>query len=145
MNYDVTYSLRMALETEVPELTDVVIMRDDVDLTTREKPFATVEYLQGGGTQAAAGRESYVDEYSFQIGLFAEDVNERFRLEAKIREKVIRAKYGFPLYRFNGTAFGLTDENVLLTDGGFTPISNDDNSNQTNSNRGYFDATAVFY
>lgn len=145
MNYDVTYSLRMALLSEVPELTEAVIMRDDVDLTSRAKPFATVEYLQGGGTSVAAGRESYVDEYSFQIGLFANDVGERHRLEAKIREEVIRAKYGFPLYRFNGKTFDRSEDTVLLNDGGFTPIANDDNSNQTNSNRGYFDATAVFY
>jgi hypothetical protein len=147
MNYDVTYSLRVALENEVPELNDVVLMRDGVTLTGRPKPFATVQYLQGGGDLVSAGRTSYVDTYRFQIGVFANDVSELHRLETKIRNDVIREPYGHDLYVFNEVTgvFDLTTDTFTLSDDGFTPISNDDSSDETYANHGYFDVASVFY
>lgn len=140
MNYDVTYSLRMALESSIPELNDVQIIYDGVELTSIPKPFATIQYLQGQPDLLAAGRASYNDTYNFQVGLFASDVGERHRLESKMRG-VLRKPDGHALYHFDDVigSFVDTGEKVPFNDNGFTPISSDDNSAETNSHHGYFD------
>jgi hypothetical protein len=146
MNYDVTYSLRMALEYALPEVNDVQLIYEGVNLTEIPKPFLTVEYLQGGGELVSAGRTSYVDAFNFQVGVFASGISERHRLESKVRE-VIREPYGHTLYAFDETtgAFEATEENVVFIDNGFTPIANEDNSSETNNFRGYFDVGIEIY
>jgi hypothetical protein len=146
MNYDVTYSLRMALESDVPELNDVQMIYEGVDITTIPKPFATVEYLQGLPELMAAGRTSYLDTYNFQVGVFARDINERHRLEAKIR-KVIRKSEGHPLYEFDEQTGTFVDTGKLVPfdENGFTPVGNDDNSANTYDFHGYFDVGFEIY
>jgi hypothetical protein len=146
MNYDVTYSLRVALETNVPEFTDVQMIYEGVTLTEIAKPFATVEYLQGGGELQSAGRTSYLDSFNFQVGLFARNISERHRLETKVRE-VIREPYGHPLYAFNETTglFEDSGKKFVIDDNGFTPIGNEDSSAQTFDYHGFFDVAVEIY
>jgi len=146
MNYDVTYSLRVALETNIPELTDVQMIYSGVDLTTITRPFATIEYLQGDVEELAAGRESYLDTFNYQVGVFARDISEIYRLEAKVRD-VLREKYGHPLYRFDELSGTFVDsgKKVVFDDNGFTPIGNDDNSANTYDFHGYFDVGVEIY
>jgi hypothetical protein len=146
MNYDVTYSLRMALEYSLPEVNDVQLIYEGVNLTEIPKPFLTVEYLQGGGELASAGRTSYVDAFNFQVGVFASGISERHQLESKVRE-VIREPYGHTLYAFDEEtgAFEVTDDKVVFIDNGFTPIANEDSSSATNNFRGYFDVGVEIY
>lgn len=142
-SYDVAYSLRLALENNVPELTDVKFVYEGVDLTTVPKPFASVQYLQDMPEVLSAGRRSYYDTFNFQVGIYARDVGERHRLEDKVRS-VLRKPEGHPLYEYNEVTGLFVDSGKLmpLYDNGFTPIGNDDNSNQTFSFHGYFDVAA---
>lgn len=142
MNYDVTYSLRVALDVNVPEFTDVQMVYDGVSLTGITKPFATIEYLQGGGELITAGRTSYLDTFNFQIGVFARNISERHRLESKVRD-VIRKPDGHPLYVYNESTGKFVDsgDKFVIDDNGFTSIGNDDSSAQTYDFHGYFDVS----
>lgn len=146
MNYDVTYSLRMALDKNVPEFTDVKMIYDGVELTGIAKPFATIEYLQGGGELQAAGRRSYLDTYNFQVGIYARNISDRHRIETKVRD-VIRKPEGHPLYLFDEAKGIFVDsgELVAFVDNGFTPIGNDDSSAHTYDFHGYFDVGVEIY
>jgi hypothetical protein len=146
MNYDVMYSLRMALETNLPELNDVQMVYSGVSLSTIPKPFASIQYLQDSPELMAAGRESYRDTYNFQVGVFARDYNELHRLESKVR-KVLREADGHPLYVFDELTGVFVDLGVRepFDDNGFTPIGNDDSSEKTYDNHGYFDVAIEIY
>lgn len=140
------YSLRMALEYGVPEVNEVQIMYEGVNLTEIPKPFITVQYLQSLTEEQAAGRDSYFDSFSYQVGVFARDVSELHQLESKVRT-VLRERKGHPLYSYDdetGT-FEESDKLIPFYDNGFTPISSDDNSNQTYGNHGYFDVGIEYY
>lgn len=140
MNFELTYSIRMALETYVPELTKAYIMRDGLKIDELEKPCATVEYYDDAPSLLSAGRTSYSEDYFFQVGIFARTFNERHFLESKVR-KILRRPDGVPFYIYDSSSseFVRTDLRVHLTDGGFTPMANGDASAETANHRGYFD------
>ncbi|PAE24077.1 hypothetical protein [Bacillus sp. 7894-2] len=142
MSYDVTYSLRKALESSVPEANDVQIIYEGVELTNIPKPYLTIEYITDSVEELSAGHRSYFDTYNFQVGVFANDVNELFRLESKVR-KVLREPKGHTLYSYDELteSFVDTGNKIPLYDNGFTPIRNEDNSNITDNHRGYFDVS----
>lgn len=146
MNQELTYTLRMALENNLPELNDVQIMYEGVSLTAIPKPFATVEYYQDVVEEEAAGHASYTDTYYFQVGVFANNVNELHRMQTKVR-KVLRERLGHPLYQINAETGAFEQSGVLVPfiDRGFTPMLNGDNSNLTNNHRGYFDVAIEIY
>lgn len=142
MSYDVTYSLRMALESGVPEANKVQIIYEGVELTNIPKPYLTIEYITDSVEELSAGHASYFDTFDFQVGIYANEVNEMHRLESKVR-KVLREPKGHPLYTFDEPteSFVDTGDKIPLYDNGFTPIRNEDNSNITDNHRGYFDVS----
>lgn len=146
MNYDLAYTLRMALKYGMPEVTDVQMMYDGVDLTKNRKPFITIEYFQGSTEELSAGRRSYYDTYDFQVGVFARNISERHRLESKVRE-ILREPKGHPLFVYDDETGAFEESEVLVPfkDNGFTPMTNDDSSSITDSHRGYFDVGIEYY
>lgn len=140
MIYEATYSLRRAIELGVPEANEVQIMYDGVDLTSIQKPFITVMYLQDSPEELSAGHRSYNDTINYQVGVHATNVSERYLLESKVRN-VLRKPKGHTLYAYDEESgvFTETDVKTPYYDNGFTPMTNDDNSSQTNNHRGYFD------
>lgn len=142
MNYGITYSLRLAFESNLPEITKAQIISQDTDWSALEKPFMTIQYYDQTPEEVAAGRESYRDLYYFQVGVFARDISELHRLETKVR-KVIREKYGHPLYLFDDETGQFYDSGELIPfeDDGFTPMENDDTSAITYDHHGYFDVS----
>lgn len=136
----------MALDYGVPEVNSVLIMHDGLELSSVPKPFITVQYRQNISEEQAAGRDSYFDTYSFQVGVFARDVNELFKLESKVR-KVIRDREGHPLFAYDEETGGFeqTDKLLPFYDVGFTPIGSDDSSDSTFMNHGYFDVDIEHY
>ena len=140
MTYEMMYSLRMALEYGLPEVNDVQIIYDGVDLSKIPKPFVTIELLMDAGELLSAGRTSYEDTYDIRIGIFARDVNELYRLKSKVR-KLVREPDGHLLYAFDEEtgSFEMTEETFLTRDGGYTPMISDDISNKTGNHRGYQD------
>lgn len=146
MSEDITYSLRKALEDNLPEITKAQIISDGVSLTDIEKPFLTIEYLDETPLVTATGRESYLDTYNYQVGVFARDISELLQLQTKVRE-VIREKYGHTLYTFDTQTDTFVDSGDVLPfdDNGFTPIRNEDSSNTTFDHHGYFDVGARVY
>lgn len=142
MNYNLTYSLRMALAEYMPEFTSVRIMEDGIKLDELTKPYATVEYFDEAPLLLAAGRTSYSEDYHYQIGIFARTINERHTLESKMRG-ILRRPDGVPFYIYdkNLDSFVRTAKRVHITDGGFTPMANDDATEESANHRGYFDVT----
>lgn len=135
--YEVFYSIRMALENEAPELTDVQMIYDGVKLSGREKPFAIVQYLTTNKTKLAAGQRTHEYAFRFQVGIHARSLGEQLQLEEKI-DAILSNPEGIPLYN---EEFKTTGETVLVDVSDFTPITNDDVSNKTNNHRGYFDVS----
>lgn len=141
MNGNITYSLRVALTSYVPELTEAQLIYDGAAISNTEKPFATVEYLLSSPPELlSAGRQTYSETYNFQVGLFAQDVFERSQLESKVKQ-MIRQPNGIPYYEYNAQTQNFEDsgDRILVDVGPFTPISNDDFSKTTFNHRGYFD------
>lgn len=136
--YELLYSLRAVLSTEVPQLTDVQMIYDGAPaMSDMEKPFATVQYLAENKTKLAAGRRSYEYAYRFQIGVYADSFANRLQLETLIDE-ALSAPNGVPL--FNSQLLP-TGDYVLCDVDSFTPIANEDLSNKTNNHHGYFDVS----
>lgn len=140
MQYDITYSLRMALETYLPEITKAEIMRDGIDLNTLTKPYATVEYIQTLAELMSAGRTSYRDDLAYSIGIFARDINELNRLETKARNTVIRRADGIPFFMYDYTEekFVRTEHRLVLEETSFTPMGADDSTKESEYYKGYF-------
>lgn len=141
MIYGFSLSLRKFLDDYMPEAKEVILMRDGVTLANRLKPFLTVEYLGGSDNLEAAGRESYEEIYYFQVGIRAKDITERFRLEEKVKT-VLRRPDGIVFYDDNAAE---TSIRFNVDVGEFTPISNDDTSNESEYHRGYFDVSITIY
>jgi hypothetical protein len=84
MNHALTYSLISHLNTQVPELTEVVWIYDGVSLTNRTKPFGTIESLTDTSEVIAAGRTAYTETYAWTVGVRARNITERERLVATV-------------------------------------------------------------
>lgn len=141
MIYGFALSLRKFLEDYTPEAKEVVLMRDGVTLTNRQKPFLTVEYLGSSDELLASERTSYEEEYLFQVGIFANSIAERLKLEGKVKT-LLRRPDGIIHYNDSLEDTGRRF-NVDVSD--FTPMTNDDTSNDTINNRGYFDVSITIY
>ncbi|PAD35978.1 hypothetical protein [Terribacillus saccharophilus] len=141
MIHQILYSLRIALETEAPELTKVQIQQDGVTPIGIEKPFGTVRYLFSEKNSEAAGRRYYSYVYRMQVGLYARDYAERLRIETQIDEILGQAE-GIPLF---DDSLLPTGDYILCDVGTFTPMTNDEISNKTNDHRGYYDVSVRVY
>jgi len=135
MNYSIALSMRLFLAEYIPEMSDVKLLYDGVSLTGVSKPFLSVEYLVSNDSLLSAGRISYEEIYRYQVGLFATDIAERFRLEEKVKT-VLRRPDGISIYSESGIA---TDTRFLCDVSAFTPISNPAGESETNDHHGYFD------
>lgn len=135
MDYEIFYSLRKYLETELPELTKVQLIYDDVELSKLTKPFATVQSLQVNSSSIAAGRQSYEDIYRYQSGIYARGIEERMKLESRVRNALRNAE-GIPLY--DGDLV-LTEKTFVCDVSGFTPMFQPNAESDTDSNYGFFD------
>lgn len=134
MNYSLTLSLRTYLEDVLPQVQAVRIIYDTVSLTGTPKPFLTIESLPDTPPEIlSAGRRSYSETYNFQIGLYARNIEERYKLEEKVRT-ILREP--IPIY----TETGLKADTSFVGDvGAFTPMTLSEGENETNKYRGYFD------
>ena len=137
---DVAFSLRMALELGIPEITKAQIVSESTDWSSLSKPFVTVDYLDQTPELLTAGRTGYRDTFYYQVGLFAESELELRVLEDKVRE-VIRKSDGHFLYTYipDSKQFTVNGDKIVFDDGGFTPIDNDDYSEIKYDFHGYFD------
>lgn len=141
MVYGITLSIRQFLASYMPEVTEVVLMRDGVSLAGKTKPFLTVQYLGSQDELLAAGRKGYEEIHRFQIGVHAADIAQMLKLESKVKT-LLRRPDGIVRYTDSAVA---TDERFNVDVQGFTPITNDDSSNTTANHRGYFDASVRIF
>ena len=141
MVYSITLSIRQFLASYMPEVTEVVLIRDGVYLSGKTKPFLTVQYLGSQDELIAAGRSGYEETHRFQIGVHASDITQLLKLETKVKT-LLRRPDGITRYTDSAVA---TDERFSVDVDGFTPITNEDTSNTTANNRGYFDASVTIY
>lgn len=137
MVYGITLSIRQFLASYMPEVTEVVLMRDGVTLSGKTKPFLTVQYLGNEDELLAAGRTSYEETSRFQIGVHATDIAQLLKLETKVKT-LLRRPDGIVRYTDEAIA---TEERFHVDVGAFTPITNEDSSSTTANHRGYFDAS----
>src|SRR5690606_41179209 len=85
MVYGITLSLRQFLASYMPEVTEVVLMRDGVSISGKTKPFLTVRYLGSQDELLTAGRSGYEEIHRYQIGVHAADISQMLRLESKVK------------------------------------------------------------
>lgn len=69
MIHALTYSIVQHIKNEMPELSDVVWMRDGIELTSKERPFVVVKYMDDDSRRSSVGRDDYTETYTYQIGL----------------------------------------------------------------------------
>lgn len=142
MIHALTYSLLAHLDTQVPELTEVVWYYDGVSLTNRAKPFATVEQMPEENELIAAGRLDYREIYHFQIGLFAQSAGERARLSEKLKQVLRQPDIPFldtRNYPPVTAGFFVADVDAV------TPVPNDDITDDTHKHHLYFDVSVGMY
>lgn len=141
MIYGITLSMRQFLASYMPEVNEVVLIRDGVTLSGRAKPFLSVQYSGSEDELLAAGRTSYEEIERFQIGVHAEDYAQLLRFQSKVKT-LLRRPDGIVRYTDDAIA---TDERFHVDVSGFTPITNEDTSNATANHRGYFDVSVRMY
>lgn len=139
MLYGLALSIRMHLASSVTAAKEVVLMRDGITLSGRAKPFLTVEALGDTGFVLSAGHRSYEEEYPFQIGIRASNIGELLKLQGTVKE-LLRDPAGIPLYDDDAVATG---KRVVVDVQGFTPMTNDDTSNDSDNHRGYLDISVT--
>jgi hypothetical protein len=138
MNHALTYSILSHLKTQVTEVANSVTwIYDGVTLTGTAKPFLTVEQLTDINEVNAAGRTSYTETYTWQIGVFARNVSERTRLCDTVRTALRQRNIEFIDTRtVPATA---TTDTFAIDVGRTVPIPLDDVSDDTNAHRAYID------
>ena len=142
MIHALTYSLIQYLKTKAPELTEVVWMYDNITLTGKTKPFATVEQLDEDSETLAAGREDFEEIYRFQIGLHTRSVGERSKMSDKA--KVALRQSDIPFLDTTGPA--PVSAGFFVCDvTGVTPIPIKDVEDETNTHRVYLDVAVTVY
>lgn len=134
---ELTTSLRINLDNAVAEAQMVVTIFDGIELTGLPKPFVTVEDLFEVGSVTAAGHRDYDQEYSFQVGVFATSLTERYEVQKSVKQ-ALQNPDGLTLYTLTGIA---TDSTFVCDVSGLTKIANSANEDQTNEHHGYFDVT----
>jgi hypothetical protein len=138
-----TYSIISHLDSQVPELTEVVWMYDGVSLTDRVKPFATIEQMPSSSAVIAAGRQDFEETYRFQIGLFANNISERSKLAEKVKSALKQSNISLldTSQPFPPPTVGSFVCDVLAV----TPIPVEDTADNTNKHRVYFDVEVMVY
>lgn len=137
MIHELTYSIISHLKSQVPELTDIVWIYDGISLTSKIKPFGTVEQMQPNIEVITKAREYFETTYRFQVGLHAKSIAERSKLQEKIKNALLNPNIALldtsqPL---PPPAVGFFYCDVPAV----TPIPVEDISNDTNKHRLYFD------
>lgn len=145
MQFDVTYSIRMALEEYIPELNSVEIMEEGLRIENFTRPLASIQYVQTLAETLAAGRLDYQDDLAYSIGIHARNLSELNRLESKVRDTVIRKVDGIPFYAFDpsNNTFNKTSLRLALDETSFTPMGADDPTEESTYHRGYFVTTVL--
>lgn len=133
MNYEFIFSIRKHLETEVGALTKVRIIKPGTVLTGTEKPFATIQDVQMSQTREAAGRQSYSDIYRYQLGVYADELDDRLFLQRDVRKALEK-----PI-TFYDESLAPTGQSFYCDIDGYTPMSNGDSENETDNHLSYFD------
>lgn len=130
-----SYSLRKYLDDDFPDISRAVIIEDNTSFAKIPKPFVSIEYLGSNDDIIAAGRQSYEEIHRYQIGIFATSGQMLGMLSDKLR-KLLRKPDGVPIYDI---ATGRPTSGRFLIDvEEYTPMRQDDVSEEIQNNRGYF-------
>jgi hypothetical protein len=133
---DITYSILAHIETEVSELTDVVQIYDGVTLTNRMKPFGTIEQMPSSIGVIAKERSYYEKTYRYQIGLYAQSLSQRMKLEEAIEQALLQPNISLlNTSQFPPAEAGFFYCDVLAT----TPMPAESPADETNKHKVYFD------
>jgi hypothetical protein len=133
---NLTYSIITHLKTQVTELTDVVWIYDGISLTSKVKPFSTVEQMQANTSVIAKERSYYETIYRFQVGLHANTITERSKIQEKVKTALLQPNITY--LDTSGpspstTGFFYCD---VLSE---VPVPVESVTDQTNKHRVYFD------
>jgi hypothetical protein len=131
MLYDIMLSLRLHIQENLPELTAVKLIYDGVSLP-EEKPFVTIESLSVPTSRLSAGRISYQETYTLQVGVFANNIGHLYKLQESVKTLLLNS---VPMHN--------SDKTFVCDVSDFTRIRNDDIANETDNHRGYFDVTVT--
>lgn len=126
-----------SLRTNLEQVADAYYIVDRSQLTGKEKPFITVEFLFDTRTKLSAGGRSKDVEYTFQVGVFADSGEELLDLQKEV-DDVLSNPAGITLYTKTGIP---TDTKFECDVSAFTSIKNSDTHSDTNDHRGYFDVS----
>lgn len=136
MIHSLTYSIIAHLETQVTELTDVVWIYDDISLTSKVKPFGTVEQMQANTNVIAKEREYYETTYRFQVGLHAKSISERSKLQERVKIALLQSN--IPYLDTSGPS-PIADGFFYCDVNSEVPIPVESATDETNKHRVYFD------
>lgn len=136
MIHSLTYSLIAHLETQVNELTDVVWIYDGISLTSKVKPFGTVEQMQANTNVIAKEREYYETTYRFQVGLHANSISERSKLQERVKIALLQSN--IPYLDTSGPS-PIADGFFYCDVNSEVPIPVESATDETNKHRVYFD------
>jgi len=125
--YSMTLSFRLFLAQELPELTGVYLMRDDLKLEEKQKPFVALSSIDNVSEVLAAGRGAYSVDYHFNIGIYAETVTQLQQLADRI--DTLLKRHGVQLVDNEGKL--IPGATAYATPANFTPVPNDDTSKET--------------
>lgn len=131
--YDLTASLQRYLTERLELPCDIII---DGYEWRKDKPFMTIEQMQGNNEFIVKQREAVESIYRFQVGLHASNGVERMQLQERINNLFLFGKIRY--YRFNESAtnsVGFFDVELNA----ITPMPSDDITNHARRFTVYFD------
>jgi hypothetical protein len=136
MIHSLTYSIIAHLKSQVTELTDVVWIYDGVSLSKKAKPFGTVEQMQANTNVIAKERSYYETTYRFQVGLHADTISERSKLQERVKLALLQPNITyFDTREPTPSANGFFYCDVLSE----VPVPVESATDETNKHRVYFD------
>lgn len=136
MIHNLTYSLIAHLKAQVIELKDVVWIYDGISLTGRLKPFGTVEQMQANTLVTAKAREYYETIYRFQVGLHANSISERSKLQERVKLALLQPN--IPYFDTSGPS-PIADGFFYCDVNSEVPVPVESATDETNKHRTYFD------
>jgi hypothetical protein len=140
MNHSLTYSILAHLKTQVTAVSNrVTWIYDGVTLTGTVKPFLTIQPIIDGSTLNAAGRTSYTEVYTWQVGIFARNTTERARISEAVRTALRQPTITF--INTTGATPVTTAVKLALDVGATTPIPVEDVNDTTNAHKAYVDVS----
>jgi hypothetical protein len=95
MIHNLTYSLISHLKTKIPTLTDIVWIYDGVSLTSKVKPFGTIEQMQANTNVIDKERDYFETIYRFQIGVHANSISERSKLQESVKLALLQPNIAY--------------------------------------------------